>query len=142
MQKETGFYTLKGYQLGEVHDLTTAMEDYLEMIFRLQEEKKEVRMHELAAGLNVRASSASKMVNLLKEKGYVEFERYGRIFLKEKGKEEGRYLLYRHEIIHEFLCLLNKSQNELEQAEKIEHFFNRDTVHNLEGLVQKMKGKV
>ena len=35
MEKREGFYTLKGYQNGEAHNMTASMEDYLEMICRL-----------------------------------------------------------------------------------------------------------
>ena len=35
MQEKDGFYTLKGYQANGAGELTSAMEDYLEMICRL-----------------------------------------------------------------------------------------------------------
>lgn len=51
----------------------------------------------------------------------------------------GNYLLYRHDVIHRFLCLLNHSEDELEQAEKIEHFLTCETVKNLDLLSQKIQ---
>ena len=56
----SGFYTLKGYQLIESDELTPAMQDYLEMIYRLSAESSIVRVSTLAAELHVRPSSASK----------------------------------------------------------------------------------
>lgn len=57
-----GFYTLKGYTLMEHGLLTAAMEDYLEMIYRMRQEEQEVvRVSALAAALHVQPSSASKM---------------------------------------------------------------------------------
>jgi DtxR family Mn-dependent transcriptional regulator len=47
---------------------------------------------------------------------------------------EGKYLLYRHEILHHFLCVLNHSNDELEQVEKIEHFMDRKTILQIEKL--------
>lgn len=135
MIKETEFYTLKGYQLSDSNMLTTAMEDYLEMICRMLGNTKVVRINELAKNLNVKPSSASKMVNNLKYVGYLTFEKYGYIAVTQKGLEMGNYLLYRHDILNRFLCTLNQTENELEQVEKIEHFINIDTVHNLEKLV-------
>ena len=138
MKEEDGFYTLKGYQLNSTHKITTAMEDYLEMIYRLLNNKSFARINELAEQLHVRPSSASKMVNNLKTAGYLIFEKYGYISLTDKGREEGKYLLFRHETLHQFLCLINDSSNELEQVEKIEHFINQETVYNIERIKSKL----
>ena len=64
----------------------------------------------------------------------VDFEKYGEITLTDKGMSEGKYLLYRHEILHHFLCVLNHSNDELEQVEKIEHFMDRKTILQIEKL--------
>ena len=111
------------------------MEDYLEMICRMLLEKDVVRIQELSAQLHVKPSSASKMVGTLKEKGYLQFEKYGYLTATQKGREAGNYLLYRHEVLHRFLCLLNHTENELEQVEKIEHYIDKRTVENLARLL-------
>ena len=79
-----GFYTIKGYQIQEGAELTPAMEDYLEMICRLMETHTVVRLGELAEVLHVKPSSASKMIRLLSETGYINAEKYGYILLTEK----------------------------------------------------------
>lgn len=135
MNKETEFYTLKGYQLSDNNMLTSAMEDYLEMICRMLRNTNVVRINELAKNLNVKPSSASKMVNNLKYEGYINFEKYGYIATTPKGLEMGNYLLHRHDVLNRFLCILNHTDNELEQVEKIEHFINIDTINNLENLI-------
>lgn len=138
-----GFYTMKGYQINENADLTASMEDYLEMICRILQgnPSARVRVRDLADNLHVRPSSVTKMIQHLTASNYLSTEKYGYIRLTQKGLETGRYLLYRHEVICRFLCLLNKSQDELEQAEKIEHFLNRETVHNLDLLAEKLSGE-
>lgn len=141
MDQNRQFYTLKGYQLHETVSLTPAMEDYLEMIYRILSERKVVRIGELARMLHVASSSASKMVRQLHQMGLVAFEKYGYVQMTEKGMEEGGYLLYRHEVLHTFLCLLNDTENELEQVEKIEHFLDRKTIRNLELLTKEMAEK-
>lgn len=128
------FYTLKGYQLQSAGDITEAMEDYLEMICRHIQENGYIRIHFLAEKLHVRPSSASKMVGKLREMGLVDFEKYGLIIPTEKGSSIGRYLLWRHEVLHRFFCLLNHTECELEQVEKVEHFMSRETVENLDRL--------
>lgn len=132
MKQKDSFHTLKGYQLLEGMELTYAMEDYLEMVCRILQDNKEVRIRDLSQRLNVKPSSSSKMVQQLSSQGYLKAEKYGTITLTAQGREAGRYLLYRHEVIHKFLCMINQSENELEEVEKIEHFLSRRTVDNLE----------
>ena len=136
MSEASEFYTLTGYQRNEISDLSPAMEDYLEMICRLLSEKNEI--NELSEKLNVKPSSASKMVRTLRDSGYLNFHSYGYIGITEKGQIEGDYLLYRHKVLHSFLCMLNGTDNELEQVEKIEHFINRNTVDNIQNLMKQI----
>ena len=133
------FYTLKGYQLQNGGDITESMEDYLEMICRHIQENGYIRINFLAEQLHVRPSSASKMVGKLREMDLVTFEKYGLIVPTEKGSAVGRYLLWRHDVLHRFFCLLNQSECELEQVEQVEHYMNRETVENLDRLTKRME---
>lgn len=137
--EEMNFRTLKGYDLKNARTITRSMEDYLEMIFRMAQKDGFVRISTLAFCLNVKASSASKMVGNLKENGLVEFERYGVVRLTEKGKKLGEYLLYRHDVLNRFFCMINQTEEELEQTEQIEHFMNRKTVENIEKWMEKIE---
>lgn len=141
MSQSEKFYTLKGYQLNETSELTYAMEDYLEMLCRLTREHTPVRLSELAEKLNVRPSSASKMVGQLKLVGFVQAEKYGDLLLTEKGREAGNYLLYRHDVLNRFFRALNRSEDELEQVEKVEHFIGRGTIENLAALTVRLESE-
>lgn len=136
MNETDEFYTLKGYQIKTDCDLTAAMEDYLEMICRISQNSARIRVGDLSRKLHVKPSSATKMVQQLSLLGYLDAEKYGFIQLTPKGRETGGYLLYRHAVIHHFLCVLNNSDQELEQVEKIEHFLNRNTIKNLDKLTR------
>lgn len=134
------FYTLKGYELNNNTLLTYSMEDYLEMICRIMENNDDfVRISELAENLHVKPSSASKMVNNLKLQDMVVFEKYGYIKPTPEGLKFGKYLLYRHKILNEFLCLINGTENELEQVEKIEHYLDKRTVININKMIKIIK---
>ena len=135
MSESGKFYTLKGYALLEASAITSSMEDYLEMIYRIHTSGEVVKIGALAAKLNVKPSSASKMVGNLKKQGLVSSEKYGYIKLTHSGSKLGRYLVFRHNTLHNFLCYINKSKNELEQVEKIEHFINVQTVRNIKKLL-------
>lgn len=138
MERTDGFYTMKGYERNAADELTSAMEDYLEMIARLQQHGS-VRSGELSKMLHVKPSSVTKMVQQLDQAGYLQSEKYGAICLTEKGLELSRYLLYRHDVLHRFLCALNHTENELEQVEKIEHFLNHATIENLHRLTEQLE---
>lgn len=131
------FYTLQGYakERQKESEISPAMEDYLEMIYRIERVDKYVRVNTLAHKLNVTPSSASKMVSRLKEQKLVDFQPYGIIQLTQSGRNMGQYLLQRHEILHRFFCLVNQSDNQLELVEKLEHFMDKTTVNNLEKLL-------
>lgn len=138
MSDSNEFYTIKGYALNAEGELTSAMEDYLEMIARLAQQSEYVKVSHLSKMLHVKASSVTKMAQQLGQSGFIEYKKYGYIFLTDKGRDIGDYLLYRHEVIHRFLCVLNHSDNELEQTEKIEHYLDRTTVKNLELLTMRL----
>ena len=138
MKEISNFYTLKGYHLLESNEITSSMEDYLEMIYRLYMDKQLLRINNLAQQLNVKPSSASKMVSNLKKYGLVDFEKYGVIQLTEKGLELGEYLLYRHELLQKLFCIINDTSNELEQVEKVEHFIDTRTIHNLKNFLDRI----
>lgn len=130
MQKNKGFYTVRGYQMlnSENKLLTSSMEDYLEMIYRICKEEGFARINQLANKLNVRPSSATKIVQRLSELNLVDYKRYGIIKLMDEGKELGEYLLKRHEIIQEFLINLGIEETLLRDTELIEHDVSSKTL--------------
>lgn len=138
-----GIYkTMKGYEAEAETNMTSAMEDYLEMILRLSEGKEKfVRIGGLALHLGVRPSSASKMMSHLKEQGYVNYEKYGYITLTESGKEYAEYLIKRHNILNRLFCKINGTESELKQVEQTEHFFDRRTVKNISKFLDEIESK-
>ena len=136
-----GFYTMKGYERSASDEMTLSMEDYLEMVCRMEEEGEPIRVSSLAASLHVRPSSASKMLDNLRKAGYIDFKKYGSIMVTDKGYEEGRYLLHRHRVLQDFFCTLNHTEDELELVEKIEHFINHRTVENMEQTLSFLRHK-
>ena len=139
MEDPAGFFTQKGYQIRNPKEITAAMEDYLEMICRQAGPDGFARINLLAHRLNVRPSSASKMVYHLRDQGLVAFEKYGLIRPTDKGRQLGDYLLRRHDLLHRFFCVLNGAQEQLELTEQIEHYIDEGTLENLAKLLEKME---
>ena len=140
-QKNEEFRTLTGYRDAEKKQITSAMEDYLEMIFRMAEEGTAVRVGDLARRLHVSPPSATKMIAHLAECGCVDAAKYGYVTLTESGRCVGGYLMTRHDTVHRFFCVLNGTESELEQTEKIEHFILPRTLIALERFLAERTDK-
>lgn len=133
--KNSDFYTFRGYRIKDDKLLSPSMEDYIEMIYRLTCEKDNVRVNDLSESLNVQPPSTTKMIKRLSLNGYVNYEKYGYVNLTEKGIETGKYLLYRHKTIFDFLELIGVKENLLEQTEKIEHAICEETLTKISNLI-------
>ncbi|HKM01188.1 MAG TPA: iron dependent repressor, metal binding and dimerization domain protein [Sedimentibacter sp.] len=134
------FYTIKGYKIKNEEVISSSMEDYIEMIFRLSEKSGEVRVNDLSQALNVQPPSTTKMIKRLAKDNYVYYEKYGLIKLTEKGMNIGSKLLERHKIIFEFLQLIGVKNNILEQTEIIEHAVNDEVLNKINELIKFLKG--
>jgi Mn-dependent DtxR family transcriptional regulator len=130
------FRTVRGYQLANQQEgqLTPALEDYLEMIYRLCLQNEHTRVGKLSEYLNVRPSSVSKMMSKLASLGYLHYDRYDIIRMTASGRKIGEYLLRRHDTVERFLRLI-VSGNTLEETELIEHSLSPATVSDLASLL-------
>jgi len=136
MKNDMKFHTVRGYQMLNSEDklLTSSMEDYLEMIYRVCMEEGYVRINQLAEKLNVRPSSTTKVVKKLKELGLVDYQKYKIVRLTEEGNEMGKFLMKRHRIIEEFLKNLGIEETLLKDTEMIEHDVSINTLRNIHML--------
>ncbi len=135
VKPKSNFRTVRGYQLINRQELTPAMEDYLEMAYRLCLENDYTRVGKLSELLNVKPSSASKMISRLAELGYLRSEKYEIIRLTESGRKAGEYLLRRHDTVEKFLTLID-SPNPLRETELVEHSLSFSTVSDLNDLLE------
>jgi len=126
--KNEDFHTFTEYMKKEDGLLTAAMEDYIEMVYRLSLNKGFTRINDLSNSLNVQPPSATKMVQKIADLKLANYEKYGYIILTEEGKKIGEGLLKRHMIVEEFLTYLGVSDSVLEEAEKIEHILDEETL--------------
>ena len=136
MEEENKFYTVRGYQLLSRNKrlITSAMEDYLEMIYRNSLVEDYIRINTLSGLLNVSPPSATKMVQKLARLGLIHYRKYGIISLTETGREIGEYLLHRHNVIEAFLKNLGVTENLLTETELIEHSISVNSLHRLDLL--------
>ncbi|WP_458412323.1 transcriptional regulator MntR [Schinkia sp. CFF1] len=116
---------------------TPSMEDYLEQIYLLIDQKGYARVSDIAENLSVQPSSVTKMVQKLDKDDYLIYEKYRGIVLTPKGKKIGQRLLYRHELLEQFLELIGvKKENIYNDVEGIEHHLSWDSIDRIVDLVQ------
>lgn len=127
------FHTVRGYQLLNQgnNPLTPAMEDYLEMIYRNIQKSGYMRINTLSELLNVKPSSATKMVQNLTQLDFLNYKKYGIIFLTDRGALIGKFLLDRHNIIERFLTMLGINEDALVETELIEHNISANTTNTI-----------
>ena len=70
--------------------ILSSSQDYLEAILELSEQSPNVKSVDVAKKLEVSRASVNRAINLLKEQGDITQERYGDVYLTEKGIEEGK----------------------------------------------------
>jgi Mn-dependent DtxR family transcriptional regulator len=111
------------------------LEDYLEAIYNLNEQKGYVGVKDISVYLEVKPGTVSGMISGLREKGYVQHERYRGMRLTEAGEKVARSVIKRHHVISELLSMLGvDSKTAYIDTEGIEHHVHPTTLRRFERL--------
>lgn len=109
--------------------LTSNMEDYLERIYLLIQERRVARVKDIAESMGVKNPSVNNAVSELKKLGYVEQEPYGYVLLTGPGEVEAERIIKRHRLLHDFLVHLGVPSEVAERdACGMEHFLSNETL--------------
>ncbi|PZD93419.1 transcriptional regulator MntR [Paenibacillus sambharensis] len=116
---------------------TPSMEDYLERIYKLIDEKGYARVSDIAEGLEVHPSSVTKMIQKLDKDNYLIYEKYRGLVLTSKGKKMGKRLVDRHQLLESFLEMIGvPGETIYKDVEGIEHHLSWDSITCIETLVE------
>lgn len=116
---------------------TPSMEDYLERIYKLMDEKGYARVSDIAEGLEVHPSSVTKMIQKLDKDNYLVYEKYRGLMLTSKGKKMGKRLMDRHKLLESFLGVIGvQEENIYRDVEGIEHHLSWDSITCIEILLE------
>lgn len=119
---------------------TPSMEDYIEQIYNLIETKGYARVSDIAEALLVHPSSVTKMVQKLDKDNYLNYEKYRGFVLTDKGKKIGERLVFRHELLEQFLEIIGvDSENIYDDVEGIEHHLSWNSIDRIGDLVNYFK---
>jgi len=113
--------------------LTPIMEDYVEAIFNLGEEKRSVRVKDIAKRLGVKMPTVTSMLKTLSKRGLIDYQKYEYLELTDKGSGVGREIHRRHHVLRNFLTDILKIDFEKadEEACKMEHAVSPSTLDSL-----------
>lgn len=119
---------------------TPTMEDYIEQIYNLIDTKGYARVSDIAEALDVHPSSVTKMVQKLDKDNYLIYERYRGLILTEKGNKIGERLVFRHELLEEFLEIIGVDKDKIyDDVEGIEHHLSWNSIDRIGDLVNYFK---
>lgn len=119
---------------------TPSMEDYIEQIYNLIETKGYARVTDIAEALFVHPSSVTKMVQKLDKDNYVNYEKYRGFVLTDKGNKVGERLVFRHDLLEEFLEIIGVDDEKIyDDVEGIEHHLSWNAIDRIADLVNYFK---
>jgi Mn-dependent DtxR family transcriptional regulator len=121
-------------------DRTTRMEDYLEVIYELIEQKGYATTVDISKYLNVSSPSVTKMVQRLDESGHLNYEKYRGISLTHEGTFVAKSIRERHGLLADFFKIIGVDEDSANKdAEGIEHHLHPETLKKLEEFVRIVK---
>ncbi len=120
-------------------NITKSIEDYLKAIFNLthEEDVKKLGTNQLADHLGLSPASVSVMIKKMKDKGLIDYERYGKIELTKSGHEIALKLIRKHRLWETFLHEhMNFSWDEVhEVAHQLEHIRSPKLIRELDSFL-------
>ena len=121
-------------------DRTDRMEDYLEVIYELVEQKGYATTVDISTYLNVSSPSVTKMTQRLDETGYLKYEKYRGIRLTDEGVRIAQNIRNRHGLLAEFFKMIGVDEDSANSdAEGIEHHLHPETIKRLEDFMNVLK---
>ncbi|MCD8361745.1 MAG: metal-dependent transcriptional regulator [Lachnospiraceae bacterium] len=109
-----------------------SLEDYLEGIFIVNQQKGSCRSVDLAEELGYTKASVSIAVSKMKTDDLVRVGHAGKLELTEKGRKIAEYTFQKHTLLKKLLCDIGVEEPQAEiEACQIEHIISDDTFQKL-----------
>lgn len=116
------------------HIFTTTEENYIKIIYHLQQTDDNVTTNEVAEAINTKPASVTDMLKKLKEKKILNYEKYQGFRLSKIGEKIALAIIRKHRLWEFFL--VNKLQFEWDEvhevAEELEHITSAKLIDRLD----------
>lgn len=118
--------------------LSASLEDYLEVIALIIQDKKVARAKEIAARLHVSRSSVTEAFRALAKKKLINYAPYEVITLTDKGQAVAEDIILRHHALKDFFIKVLDVDEKIADigACRIEHAAPRDIIDRMIRFVQ------
>ena len=123
-------------------EISKSLEEYIKTMYVLQKQKGIIRVTDIAQKMKCTKASVNKAIKQLKEKAYVNYEKYGKIEITKDGVKLAKKVLEAYDIVYLFLTELlgiEKKEANLE-AEKMKQSMEDATLNKLAKYVQNQLG--
>jgi len=122
-------------------DDSPEIEEYLEVVYRMQERGEKATTQEIAEELGISQPSVTQMFKKLAKSGFLEYVPRRGVSLTKKGEETGRSVLRKHRLLESFLMLLGISKNKAHgEACKLEHSVSDEVEEKLRRVISSSAG--
>lgn len=140
LDKDNRLVAIRDANSVKKQDRTDRMEDYLEVIYELVQQKGYATTVDISSYLNVSSPSVTKMMQKLDETGYLNYEKYRGIKLTNEGIRIARNIRNRHGLLAEFFMIIGVDEETANNdAEGIEHHLHPETMKKLEEFINELK---
>lgn len=121
--------------------LSASLEDYIEAIYHIIEEKLVARSKEIAARLGVSRASVTEALRALAKKGLINYEPYEAITMTEQGKKVAEDVIFRHDSLKSFFIevLAIDDKTAEEAACKVEHAAPGEVIRRMVSFTEFLK---
>lgn len=120
---------------------SVAMDDYLEQILHLIEEKGYARAVDISGKLGISQASVTNMLQKLDGEGLVKHEKYRGTVLTEEGLRIADAIVERHQTLTRFLRLFGLDEDTIyRDVEGMEHHVSRPTLEVIRAVADALEG--
>jgi len=117
------------------------MEDYLEAIYHLEQERRIARVRDIANRLGVKMSSVSSALKILGSRGLIRYDPHQFITLTDRGIKMAEEIVRKHEVLKRFLAGVLQIDPAVaeDNACRIEHHLDPEVIEKLVRFVEFME---
>ncbi len=127
--------------LQRIEGLSASLEDYLQVIFHVEESHRVARAKEIADQMKVQRASVTGALKALASRGLIHYSPYSHITLTVEGRRIAQDIVHRHNTLREFfITTLQLDQQKAEaNACRVEHAIDAVAVDRLVRFLEFLK---
>jgi DtxR family transcriptional regulator, Mn-dependent transcriptional regulator len=121
--------------------LSASLEDYLEVIFHLEQSNRVARAKDIADQMSVQRASVTGALRALAGRGLINYSPYSYITLTSSGRSIAREIIHRHDTLKEFFITALQMNPEDAEANacRIEHAIDPMAIDRLVRFLEFIK---